>query len=102
MAVPHAPAEDLKFLTEDQVVALSSQFPTPVFIYSEERIIGQIQKALAFPVNEGYGLTIRFAMKANPNKSILGIMKKHGVKIDASSEHEVHRAIAAGSFCSPQ
>jgi diaminopimelate decarboxylase len=35
-------------------------------------------------------------MKANSNGSILKILKNQGLKIDASSEYEVYRALHAG------
>ena len=35
-------------------------------------------------------------MKASPNRSILKIFAKAGLHIDASSGHEVHRAMASG------
>lgn len=92
-----AEVEKLKFLTETQVIELSKEFGSPIYVYSEQAIVDQIQKALSFPVNEGYGLVVRYAMKANPNKSILQIMHRNGVHIDASSEFEVHRAMRAGS-----
>lgn len=89
--------ENLRFLSEQQVDAIQQQFGSPVFVYSEASIEEQIAKVLSFPVNEGYGLTARFAMKASPTRQILRIMHKHGVLIDASSEHEVQRALRAGS-----
>ena len=49
---------------------------------------------LAFP--NAYGLTVRYAMKACPNASILQFLSSKGVHIDASSGFEVRRAIAAG------
>jgi len=93
-----AKVEGLKFLTEDKVLQISAAHELPVFVYSEEALVSQIQKALAFPINDGFGLTVRFAMKANPNRHVLGIMRKHGVHVDASSEHEAYRALAAGSL----
>ena len=53
----------------------------------------QADKALAFP--NAFGLTVRYAMKANPNQSILGIFDRKGIHIDASSSYEVRRAIEA-------
>lgn len=88
--------ESLKWLTESQVIDISKEYDLPLFVYSEDVLIKQIEKVLAFPVNEGYGLTVRYAMKANPNRNILSIMSSKGVKIDASSEYEAFRAIAAG------
>jgi len=49
---------------------------------------------LAFP--NAFGLTARYAMKASPNAAILKIFNQAGLQIDASSGHEVRRAIAAG------
>jgi diaminopimelate decarboxylase len=51
---------------------------------------------LRFP--NALGLRVRYAMKANPNGNILRIFQKKGLQIDASSEHEVERAIRAGIF----
>ncbi|WP_025183410.1 diaminopimelate decarboxylase [Leptospira kirschneri] len=86
--------EKLKFLTEPQVRSIAEQFGTPVFVYSRERIEKSCEVALAFP--NAYGLTVRYAMKANPNRTVLEIMKRKGIQIDASSEYEVLRAIHYG------
>ncbi|RHX88498.1 diaminopimelate decarboxylase [Leptospira stimsonii] len=86
--------EKLKFLTESQVRTVAQQFGTPVFVYSRERIEKSCDTALAFP--NAFGLTVRYAMKANPNSTILEIMKRKGIQIDASSEYEVQRALHYG------
>ncbi|XDD50959.1 diaminopimelate decarboxylase [Leptospira sp. WS92.C1] len=86
--------EKLKFLTESQVRSIAQQFGTPVFVYSRERIEKSCDTALAFP--NAYGLTVRYAMKANPNRTILEIMKRKGIQIDASSEYEARRALHYG------
>ncbi|EMY15229.1 putative diaminopimelate decarboxylase [Leptospira weilii str. Ecochallenge] len=88
------PIEKLKFLTEFQVRSIAQQFGTPIFVYSREGIEKSCDAALAFP--NGYGLTVRYAMKANPNRTILEIIKRKGIQIDASSEYEVSRAIHYG------
>ena len=49
---------------------------------------------LAFP--NAFGLTVRFAMKACPNASILKIFAQLGLHFDASSGFEVRRALLAG------
>ncbi|HMV43546.1 MAG TPA: diaminopimelate decarboxylase [Leptospiraceae bacterium] len=86
--------ERLKFLTEEETRSIAKEFGTPVFVYSQKEIESRCDIALAFP-NE-YGLTVRYAMKANPNNAILKIMKKKGIHIDASSGFEVERALLAG------
>jgi len=49
---------------------------------------------LAFP--NAFGLTVRYAMKASPNGSILKLFNKKGIHIDASSGFEVKRAMQNG------
>src|SRR6185503_696113 len=50
--------------------------------------------ALAFP--RAHGFTLRYAMKANPQRAILSLFRELGLHIDASSDHEVERALRAG------
>jgi diaminopimelate decarboxylase len=82
------------FDSEDQVREIVKEFGTPTYVYSQKLLEEQAIKSLCFP-NE-YGLTVRYAMKANPNSNILRIFNRMGLHIDASSEHEVRRAIKAG------
>ena len=86
--------EQLKFLSPTQVTEIANEFGTPVFVYSQAEIEKRCDIALAFP-NE-YGLTARYAMKANPSATILRIMRKKGIHIDASSIYEVERALLVG------
>lgn len=86
--------EKLKFLTPESVRSIAREFGTPVFVYSQKELEARCDEALQFP--NAFGLTVRFAMKANPNGNFLRIMRSKGLKIDASSEHEVHRALNAG------
>ena len=81
-------------VTEKQVREIAGKFGTPVYVYSQKILEEQADKVLAFP-NE-FGLTARFAMKANPNANILRIFHNKGIQIDASSSFEVQRAINAG------
>ncbi|TGK54831.1 diaminopimelate decarboxylase [Leptospira wolffii] len=86
--------ENLKFLTPEEAGKIAETYGTPVFVYSRKGIEKSCDDALAFP--NAYGITVRFAMKANPGRTVLEILKNKGIKIDASSEHEVRRAILAG------
>jgi len=86
--------ETLSFLDEEQVRDISKEFGTPVYIYSRAVLEAQADKVLAFP--NAFGLTVRYAMKANSNANILRIFNNKGIHIDASSGHEVSRALAAG------
>jgi diaminopimelate decarboxylase len=82
------------FEDAEQVKEIAARFGTPVYIYSKRLLEEQAKKILAFP--NAFGLIVRYAMKANPNANILRIFNNLGLHIDASSEHEVERAIMAG------
>lgn len=86
--------ESLRFLNLEQVRKIAKEFGTPVFVYSESEILKRIEAAKNFP--NAYGLTVRYAMKANPNGNILKIMLQNGVFLDASSVYEVERALKIG------
>jgi diaminopimelate decarboxylase len=80
-------------VTEKQVREIAEEFGTPVYVYSEELLEEQADSALAFP--NAFGLTVRYAMKANPNRNILRLFRNKGIHIDASSGLEVRRALGA-------
>lgn len=63
-------------------------------MYSEEKLRETAEELLSFPAP--YGLTVRYAMKANPTRGILKLFDSLGVQIDASSGYEAERAILAG------
>lgn len=87
-------SEHLDFLTDELVRALYQQFGSPTYVYNQQALIQNARAALAFP--NAFGLTVRFAMKAAPNASILRGFQKLGLHIDASSGFEVKRAIRCG------
>ncbi len=57
------------------------------------------RRALAFPAP--FGFTLRYAMKANPSRGILTLFRELGLHVDASSDHEVERALRAGFPAEP-
>ncbi len=83
-------------VTEKQAREIASDFGTPVYVYSERLLEEQADKALAFP--NAFGLTVRYAMKANSNKNILKLFRNKGIHIDASSGYEVERSMLVGIF----
>jgi diaminopimelate decarboxylase len=82
------------FLTTEQAVAVRETYGTPCFVYDRTSLEAAADRALAFP--HPFGLTLRYAMKANPNRAILEIFRQCGLHIDASSDFEVERAMRAG------
>ena len=65
-----------------------------MYVYSEKELRDRAREFLAFP--SAFGHTVRYAMKANPQKNILKIFTQEGLHIDASSDFEALRALAAG------
>lgn len=83
-----------RFLKYEISKRIRKQFGSPVYVYDEKTIKSNAQAALNFP--NSFGLTVRYAMKASPNASLLRRFKALGVNIDASSGFEVLRAFRAG------
>lgn len=88
------PLHEPSFLTPELAQSLHRKHGSPLYVYSRAKLEQAARDTLAFPC--AYGLTVRYAMKAAPNAAILRIFNKLGLHIDASSGHEVHRAIQAG------
>jgi diaminopimelate decarboxylase len=71
------------------------QFGTPLYIYDADTIVRQVNSLKkAFT---GADLRIKYASKALTNISILKLLRKHGVGIDAVSINEAKLAILAGN-----
>ena len=82
-----APPEKSVFLTPETAKACIEAVGSPLYAYSKESLSKAADECLAFP--NAYGLTVRYAMKASPNKAILQLFSKKGIHIDASSGFEV-------------
>jgi len=90
----HTTVEHHPFLNPTLADQIASAHGTPCFVYDEATLTAQAKAMLAFP--NSFGLTVRFAMKACPNASILRLFAGLGLNFDASSGWEVRRAIHAG------
>lgn len=87
-------AEELKFLSTEEVRQIAQQLGTPTFIYNEKAILESLEYMKNLP-NE-YGLTVRYSMKGQANSYILKLINSCSVSFDASSRWEAQRAIMAG------
>jgi diaminopimelate decarboxylase len=81
-------------LTLRQAAEVRERFGTPSYVYDRAVLEAAARQALAFPAP--FGLTVRYAMKANPSRGVLALFREVGLHIDASSDHEVERALRAG------
>jgi diaminopimelate decarboxylase len=82
------------FLTVEQAQEVRARFGTPCYVYDRATLEATARRALAFPAP--FGLTLRYAMKANPSSGVLGVFRDLGLHVDASSDFEVERALRAG------
>lgn len=69
--------------------ALAHQYGTPLWAYDAQVIRGQMTKCIGFD-------RVRYAQKANPNLSVLRLLRSLGTVVDAVSAGELVRAQAAG------
>ncbi|HMB86862.1 MAG TPA: diaminopimelate decarboxylase [Methylomirabilota bacterium] len=81
-------------LHADVAAEVRRRFGTPCYVYDRAALEAAARAALAFPAP--FGLTLRYAMKANPSRGILTLFRDLGLHVDASSDHEVERALRAG------
>ena len=84
----------IPFLTKDKARSIQRQFGTPVFVYDQKTLRHQARLVTGFP--NAFGLTARYAMKACPTSAVLKVLTDAGLHVDASSGHEVERALQAG------
>jgi diaminopimelate decarboxylase len=69
--------------------SIVSRFGTPVFVYDASTIRERTADLAAFDV-------VRYAQKACSTLAVVKLVKSCGVMIDAVSEYEIRRALAAG------
>ena len=72
---------------------LAQEFGTPIYVYDAATIIGQLNRLKsAFHTRT----SIKFAVKALTNVSVLRLLQREGAGADAVSIHEVRLALHAG------
>ena len=85
---------DFSAIDSGVVAQAAESFGTPLYLYDEKLILSRCYECLDMP--NAYGLTVRYAMKANSNRTLLKIIHNAGLHLDASSLNEVVRAHLAG------
>jgi len=89
MTSENLPAQLRREIAGADVVELAQEFGTPAYFYDAAVIKERIQDLQSFDV-------IRFAQKACSNIAIIDLVRRHGVRVDAVSAGEIHRALQAG------
>ena len=77
--------------------ALAERYGTPLYVYGKDRIL-ELYARLddAFARHSAIPARVCYAMKANPHRGILRLLRKRGAWIDAVSPCEVETALKAG------
>jgi diaminopimelate decarboxylase len=73
---------------------VADSYGTPAYVYDEALILKRCRECIEMP--HAYGLVVRYAMKANSNRTILKLITDAGLHLDASSLNEAVRAHLAG------
>ena len=83
------------FLPDDDTArALAARFGTPAYVYDEATLAAFAAEVLAFEAP--FGLTARYASKANTSRAVIRLFDRLGLHFDASTTWEARRVVAAG------
>ncbi len=73
---------------------IAEQWGTPVYLHDQAYIENSCEQLLGMP--NAFGLHVRYAMKANSDRTVLRVVTNKGLDLDCSSLDEAARAFAAG------
>jgi len=85
---------EFSMINSEAVANAAETYGTPVYLYDEALILERCKECIEMP--QAYGLIVRYAMKANSNRTLLKLITDAGLHLDASSLNEVIRANLAG------
>ncbi len=92
----HFQNRDGQMMVEDMpVAAIAAEVGTPVYLYSRATL-ERHARVFKAAVEQAGPVKCAFAVKANPNLAVLGVMARMGYGADVVSAGELERAIAAG------
>ena len=76
------------------VPEIARKWGTPLYVHDQEFIERSCEQLLKMP--NPFGLHVRYAMKANSDRTVLRVVTGKGLDLDCSSLNEAARAFAAG------
>jgi diaminopimelate decarboxylase len=76
------------------VPEIARKWGTPVYLHDQEFIEDSCEQLLKMP--NAFGLHVRYAMKANSDRTVLRVVAGKGLDLDCSSLNEAARAFSAG------
>lgn len=85
---------ELNSIQRSQYIDLVNQYKTPLYVYEGDLIISQIRRLKS--AFSGFDHQLLFAAKALDNQTILRLIKREGLGLDAVSINEVELGLLAG------
>ncbi|HSX34453.1 MAG TPA: hypothetical protein VLF62_02300 [Candidatus Saccharimonadales bacterium] len=81
-------------ISSEQIRTLAAQHPAPFYAYSKVALAERaaVLAGLQLP----FGLTVRYAVKANPHPEVIQVFKDAGLCFDASSSYEAATLLGLG------
>src|SRR5258708_12014200 len=84
------------FINGADATALSYKYGTPLFVFSEQRIQGNIARLQAAAKQVDRPIKFCYASKANSNMSVLKVVRDAGIDIEVNSAAQPSNALPAG------
>jgi diaminopimelate decarboxylase len=85
------------YLGRKSAEEVAARYGTPLLVYSRPQIVANYKTLRRiFSKASRLPLRVSYAMKANPHREILRVLRKQGAWIDAVSPREVEEALRAG------
>jgi diaminopimelate decarboxylase len=81
------------YVSKEKLKDIGMAYQTPGYIYFKEIMSAQVNKLKACTHGR---FDIHYALKANPNLTILSALSAQGIGADVASEGELNRALEAG------
>lgn len=82
------------WLSDAQAHELVARHGNPLFVYSKTQLRSRAQELLELSMP--FGLTVRYAVKANPHPEIITLFADLGLHFDASSSYEAQALLQMG------
>ncbi len=82
------------WLSQKQAYELAARHGSPLFVYSKLELRKRAQMLMG--LEAPFGLTVRYAMKANPHPEIIRLYDAEGLHFDASSSYEAMHLLDQG------
>ncbi len=81
-------------ITVEQARSLAVKYQTPLYVYDRKRLDKRVHELLNLSLP--FGLTVRYAVKANPHPEIIRVFAESGLHFDASSSYEAVQLLSQG------